>query len=95
MSGTCYIGDEYFPDVVYRYSLLDAIEEGYVKQVDYVSDMPPTETQEERWQIVWQRHEKWKKSLKTKGIRPLTIVVTADNAASFRSELDVALQKDQ
>ncbi|MDR2296834.1 MAG: DEAD/DEAH box helicase family protein [Comamonas sp.] len=76
VSGTCYVGDEYFPDVVYRYSLRQAIEEGYVKQVDYVSDMPPTETPEERWQIVWQRHEKWKKSLKAKGIRPLTIVVT-------------------
>lgn len=78
VSGTCYVGNEYFPDVVYRYSLRQAIEEGYVKQVEYVCDMPTTETPEERWQIVWQRHEKWKKSLKTKGIRPLTIVVTPD-----------------
>lgn len=78
VSGTCYVGDEYFPDVIYRYSLRQAIEDGYVKQVDYVSDMPTTETPEERWQIVWQRHEKWKKTLKAKGIRPLTIVVTPD-----------------
>lgn len=89
VSGTCYVGDEYFPDVVYRYSLRQAIEEGYVKQVDYVSDMPPTETPEERWQIVWQRHEKWKKALKAKDIRPLTIVVTPDISKCEAVERDL------
>jgi type III restriction enzyme len=34
-SGTPYIGDRYFPDVVYRYSLKKAIEARVVKQVDY------------------------------------------------------------
>lgn len=34
-SGTPYVGDMYFPDVVYRYSLKQAIEDRVVKQVDY------------------------------------------------------------
>lgn len=34
-SGTPYIGDRYFPDVVYRYSLKSAIEARVVKQIDY------------------------------------------------------------
>jgi len=35
-TGTPYIGDRYFPDIVYRYSLKKAIEARVVKQVDYV-----------------------------------------------------------
>lgn len=34
-TGTPYIGDRYFPDIVYRYSLKKAIEARVVKQVDY------------------------------------------------------------
>jgi len=35
LSGTPYIGDEYFYDILYRYSIRDAIEDGVVKKVDY------------------------------------------------------------
>src|SRR5690606_36253451 len=34
VSGTCYDGDSYFPDVISRYSLRDAIDAGFVKTVD-------------------------------------------------------------
>lgn len=37
-SGTPYIKDEYFPDVVFRYGLKQAIDEGVVKKPDYVTD---------------------------------------------------------
>ncbi|WP_411727782.1 DEAD/DEAH box helicase family protein [Methyloglobulus sp.] len=37
-TGTPYIGDSYFPDVVYRYSLKKAIEARVVKQVDYAEE---------------------------------------------------------
>ena len=37
-TGTPYIGDRYFPDIVYRYSLKKAIEARVVKQVDYALD---------------------------------------------------------
>lgn len=57
VSGTCYVRDEYFSDVVYRYSLRQAIEERFVKKVEYVAEMPATHGQEDRWQLIWQRHD--------------------------------------
>lgn len=77
-SGTCYIGDEYFAEVVSRYSLRQAIEERFVKKVEYVAEMPQTDSSDEKWQLVYNRHQDWKKRLKKQGIRPLTIIVTRD-----------------
>lgn len=37
-SGTPYIGNEYFPDVVFRYGLKQAIDAGVVKKPDYATD---------------------------------------------------------
>jgi len=76
VSGTCYIGNNYFSDVIFRYSLKRAIEERFVKKIEYITDMPPTHSPEERWQLIWQRHKDWKKILKSRDIRPLSIVVT-------------------
>lgn len=78
VSGTCYVGDEYFTDVVSRYSLRQAIEERFVKKVEYVAEMPQTDNPDEKWQLIYNRHQSWKKQLKNRGIRPLTIVVTKD-----------------
>ena len=76
VSGTCYIGDEYFADVVARYSLRQAIEQRFVKTVEYVAEMPHTENPEEKWQLIYNRHQEWKRELKSRQIRPLTIIVT-------------------
>ncbi len=77
VSGTCYVADEYFADVVHRYSLRQAIEERFVKSVEYVNELPPSaENRKEKWQLIYNRHKDWKKKLKSRGIRPLTIVVT-------------------
>ena len=38
VSGTPYISNEYFPDVVFRYGLKQAIDEGVVKKPDYATD---------------------------------------------------------
>jgi len=78
VSGTCYIGDEYFVDVISRYSLRQAIEERFVKKVEYVAEMPQTDNSDEKWQLIYNRHQDWKKRLKKQGIRPLTIIVTKD-----------------
>lgn len=76
-SGTCYVADDYFADVVHRYSLRQGIEEKFVKKVEYVDELPPAaEKPEEKWQLVYNRHKDWTKKLKSRGIRPLTIVVT-------------------
>ena len=76
VSGTCYVGDEYFADVVSRYSLRQAIEQRFVKKVEYVAEMPETDNAEEKWQLIYNRHQDWKRKLKRRGIRPLTIIVT-------------------
>jgi type III restriction enzyme len=66
VSGTCYIGDDYFADVVNRYSLRQAIEERFVKKVEYVAEMPETDNQDEKWQLIYNRHQDWKKRLKNR-----------------------------
>ena len=78
VSGTCYIGDDYFSDVVSRYSLRLAIEERFIKKVEYVAEMPQTDNPDEKWQLIYKRHQDWKKRLKKQRIRPLTIIVTRD-----------------
>ena len=40
--------------------------------------MPQTNNPEEKWQLIYNRHQAWKKKLKQRGIRPLTIIVTRD-----------------
>lgn len=78
VSGTCYVEDEYFSDVIHRYSLREAIEHRWVKKVEYVAEMPDSDQPEEKWQLIYNRHDKWKRDLKKRGIRPLTIIVTKD-----------------
>lgn len=79
VSGTCYIGDEYFSDVVYRYSLQRAMEQRFVKKVQYVAEMPQTKRpEEEKWQLVCNRHEDIRHKLRPHKLRPLTIIITRD-----------------
>lgn len=94
VSGTCYVADEYFADVVSCYSLRKAIEQRFVKKVEYVAEMPSTDSSEEKWQLVYNRHQDWKKKLKNRGIRPLTIIITREIADCKRvaEELQVFLQ---
>ena len=78
VSGTCYVGDDYFSDVVSRYSLRHAIEERFVKKVEYIAEMPQTNDPDEKWQLIYKRHQVCKRQIKSKKIHPLTIVVTKD-----------------
>src|SRR6267378_7276202 len=51
VSGTCYVHDDYFADVVSRYSLRQAIEERFVKTVEYVAEMTgEADDPQEKWQ---------------------------------------------
>lgn len=79
VSGTCYVGNEYFSDVICRYSLRQAMEEKFVKKVQYVAEMPKTrQPEEEKWQLIYNRHEEIRRNLKPHDLRPLTIVITRD-----------------
>ena len=94
-SGTCYVGNEYFGDVLNRYSLRQAIEERFVKKVEYVAEMPQTNSPDEKWQLIYNRHKDWKKRLRQRGIRPLTIIVTKDikTCKKVAEELQAFLQE--
>lgn len=74
-TGTAYIDDDYFPDVIYRYSLRSAIEAGVVKNVDYVKE-DDSSNDNERFQKIYLNHQANidKYSL----VKPLTILVTRD-----------------
>jgi type III restriction enzyme len=76
VSGTCYVGDEYFADVIYRYSLRQAMEDRYVKWVTYIAEMPKTGDPDEKWQLIRNRHEDTRHKLQGRGLLPLTIIVT-------------------
>lgn len=78
VSGTCYVGNDYFSDVIFRFSLRQAIEERWVKRVEYIAEMPETNDPEEKWQLVWNYHQSLRKKLNSRGIRPITIVITRD-----------------
>ncbi len=77
LSGTCYIKDEYFSNVIYRYSLKTAIEERQVKDIQYVyEDQTKNLNEDTKFQEVYQIHQDNKK--KYNKIKPLTILITKD-----------------
>jgi type III restriction enzyme len=79
VSGTCYIRNDYFSDVIYRYSLRTAMEQRFIKKVQYIAEMPQTSRpEEEKWQLVLNHHEEIRRKLKSHKIRPLTIIITKD-----------------
>ncbi len=78
-SGTCYIGDDYFADVICRYSLREAIEQGFVKSINYVAE-DSSNTQDEKLQKIYDNHIE-NKNAKYRLVRPLTILITKDISA--------------
>lgn len=79
LSGTCYAGNDYFADVVHRYSIRDAINDRWVKDVFYVAKDDST-TDNERFQKLLAQHEANRKTYKP--LKPLTIAVTQNIAAA-------------
>ncbi len=78
-SGTCYVGNDYFADVVHRYSIRDAINDSWVKDVFYVAKDEST-TDDARFQKLLQQHETNRKTYKP--LKPLTIAVTKNIKAA-------------
>ena len=77
VSGTCYYKDnDYFVDVIYRYSLKQAIDDGWVKSVSYVVKENMPTKKEEQWQVIINSHNEIRERLRSKNILPISIVVT-------------------
>ncbi len=75
-TGTAYIDNEYFNDVIYRYSLKQAINENIVKTIEYVAKDDETKEKDEKYQKIYQNHL-YNKKIYPK-IKPLTILITQD-----------------
>jgi len=82
VSGTCYIGDDYFTDVIHRFSLRDAIEAKFVKSIRYVAE-DSSGNEDEKFQKIYDNHIE-NKLVKYRMVKPLTILVTKNIAACKR-----------
>ncbi|WP_100628020.1 DEAD/DEAH box helicase [Algoriphagus formosus] len=71
VTGTPYIGNDYFHDVIYRYGIKQAIEDGVVKKIDYKLEEAD---QDKGWDETWHNHNEIANKYSGK-LKPLTIVV--------------------
>ena len=85
-TGTAYIENEYFNDVIYRYSLREAIEDKIVKNIEYVQKDDSLK-RNEKFQKIYINHQENKD--KYPRVKPLTILVTKDisSAKNLREDL--------
>lgn len=72
-TGTAYIGNDYFNDVIFRYSLRDAVDNRFTKSIDYVSEDDST-NEDQRFQKIYQNHQD--NITKYSKLKPLTILIT-------------------
>ena len=91
-TGTAYIDDEYFNDVIYRYSIREAVNDKVVKSVDYVARDENID-KNEKFQKIYDNHDEFVKKYRL--IKPLTILVTKDisKARTLREDLIDFLEK--
>jgi len=80
-TGTAYIGNDYFTDVVYRYSLREAIEERTIKTIRYVAEDSPG-GESEKFQKIYDNHVENK--MRYRKVKPITIIVTKDISSCKR-----------
>jgi type III restriction enzyme len=76
VTGTPYVDDEYFPDVVFRYGLKQAIADKVVKKPNY--KLEDTYSAHD-WQKTYAIHQKNRKEY-GKEVKPISIVVTQEIA---------------
>ncbi|MGG6832798.1 UNVERIFIED_CONTAM: DEAD/DEAH box helicase family protein [Streptococcus canis] len=83
VTGTAYKGknkneNNYFSNVIYRFSLRDAIEQGFVKDIEYISKEDIPNDKDERWQVIFNSHHQIASQMPVElGIKPITIIVTS------------------
>jgi len=82
LSGTCYIGNDYFTDVIHRFSLRDAIEAKFVKLIRYVAE-DSSGSEDEKFQKIYNNHNE-NRSVKYLKVKPITILITKNISACKR-----------
>jgi len=71
LTGTPYIGNDYFPDIIYRYGIRQAMEEGITKKIDYKLEEAD---KDKGWDETWFNHVSIRKEYAGR-LKPLTIVI--------------------
>lgn len=93
-TGTAYVENNYFNDVIYRYSLRQAIEDKIVKNIEYVQK-DDSSSRDEKLQKIYQNHKENQE--KYSKIKPLSILITQDisKASNLKDDLIDFLQKTE
>ncbi|MCK9455307.1 DEAD/DEAH box helicase family protein [Sulfurimonas sp.] len=93
-TGTAYHDNEYFNDIIYRYSLREAIEEKIVKNIEYVQKDDSSGI-DEKFQKIYQNHQD--NVRKYDKVKPLSILITKDinKAKNLRYDLIDFLEKQE
>jgi len=91
-TGTAYIDDDYFNDVIYRYSLRQAVDDKMIKMVDYISKDDDLD-KDVKFQKIYDNH--YENQQNYRKVKPLTILITKDikNAKRLLVELQDFLIK--
>ena len=74
-TGTAYIENNYFSDVIYRYSLRQAIDDGVVKMVEYVAKDEGID-KNAKFQKIYDNHLEFSRIYGN--LKPITLVVSKD-----------------
>ena len=93
-TGTAYHDNEYFNDIIYRYSLREAIEDRIVKNIEYVQKDDSSGINE-KFQKIYQNH---RENVDTyPKIKPLSILITKDiaKAKNLREDFLDFLEKTE
>lgn len=92
VTGTAYIENEYFSDVIFRYSLRQAVDCGFVKMVEYVAKDEGI-GQHAKFQKIYDNHMEFQRLYGM--IKPLTLIVNKDikSAESLATEFIMFLEK--
>ncbi len=93
VTGTPYVDNDYFPDIVFRYGLKEAIASTVVKKPNY--KLEDTFTQHD-WQKTYAIHQQNRKDY-GKEVKPISIVVTQEIARCvevWRNLVDFLAQKE-
>ncbi len=93
-TGTAYHDNNYFNDIIYRYSLREAIGDRIVKNIEYVQRDDSIGT-DEKFQKIYQNHRENIDNYPK--VKPLSILITKDisKAKSLREDLINFLEKKE
>jgi len=75
LSGTPYKGNNYFSDIIYKFSIREAISQKFVKDINYLAK-DDTRDQTQKWKSILNNHENLKKEY-PKAKKHITIVITS------------------